>query len=328
MSRLTRRQTVTGIASAVAAAPLVHAPAFAQSSYPNRPVKVIVPFAAAGPSDLIARIIAEAVGPKLGQNLVIENRPGGGANIGIGLAARAEPDGYTLLITTSAIAINPSLYKKVSFDPFKDFVPIADLAVSPQTLSVKTGFAKTLAEVIAKAKAEPGKLNYSSPGVGTQSQLTVELLKIRAGIDMVHIPFSGGPSAAQAIVNGTAQFGVNALPSSEGLIQGGLIHAVAISSEKRWPTLPDVPTLVEAGFPGFVSETFAGLFAPAGTPREIVDLLAREVMAALKSPEVGERARKAGFLVVGAGPESLARRVAEQYATNREVIQKSGIPLR
>ena len=246
---LHRRDFIAGTA-AIAASAALPAPSLAQSNYPSRPIRVIVPFAAGGPSDIIARVLAEALYQPLGQSVVIENRAGGGANIGIGMAARAEPDGYTLLATTSAIVINPSLYKTIPFDPIKSFAPISDLAISSQMLSVMPGYANSLAELIAKAKAEPGKLNYSSPGAGTQAQLTVELLKLRAGIDITHVPFSGGPPAVQALMTGTVQMVTNAVPTSEALARQGAIRALAVSGEKRWPSLPDVPTLVESGYPG------------------------------------------------------------------------------
>lgn len=315
---------MTGAASAAAACTLP-APSLAQSQYPSRPIRVIVPFAAGGPSDIIARVLAEALYQPLGQSVVIENRAGGGANIGIGLAARAEPDGYTLLATTSAIVINPSLYKTIPFDPIKSFAPISDLAISSQMLSVMPGYAHSLAEFIAKAKAEPGKLNYSSPGAGTQAQLTVELLKLRAGIDITHVPFSGGPPAVQALMTGTVQMVTNAVPTSEALARQGTIKALAVSGEKRWPSMPDVPTLVESGYPGFVTDTFAGLFAPAGTPPEIVDKLAKTVQAVLARPEVAAKASQAGFQVIGGGPEVLAARVVREVAFNREIITRAGI---
>jgi tripartite-type tricarboxylate transporter receptor subunit TctC len=312
---------------ASAAAGLAAAPrATAQPApYPNRPVRVIVPFAAGGPSDIIARIVADALQPQLGQSAIIDNRAGGGANIGIGLAARAEADGYTLLITTSAFVINPSLYKKIPFDPIKDFSPISDLAISPQMLSVLPGYVNTLAEFIAKAKAAPGMLNYSSPGVGTQAQLTVELLKLRAGIDIVHVPFSGGPPAVQALLSGSVQLVTNAVPTSEKLAQAGTIHPLAVSGRERYFALPNVPTLVESGFFGFVTDTFVGMFAPAGTPQPIIDRLASATRAVLTNPEVRGRARQAGFEVTAGGPDALAKRVVEEVAFNRDIIQKAGI---
>ncbi len=322
---LLHRRDLLARAAAAALACACPAPAIAQGSYPTRPIRVIVPFAAGGPSDIIARILADALYQPLGESVVIENRPGGGANIGIGIAARAEPDGYTLLATTSAIVINPSLYKTIPFDPIKSFAPISDLAISSQMLSVMPGFANSLAEFIAKAKAQPGKLNYSSPGLGTQAQLTVELLKLRAGIDITHVPFTGGPPAVQALMSGTVELVTNAVPTSEALARQGTIRALAVSGEKRWSSLPDVPTLIECGYPGFVTDTFAGLFAPAGTPKDIVDKLAKAVQAAMARPEVVEKARKAGFEVIGGSPDVLAARVVREVAFNRDIVTRAGI---
>jgi tripartite-type tricarboxylate transporter receptor subunit TctC len=322
ISKPNRRRILAGMTGAAAA---LATPALGQGAYPTRPIRVIVPFAAGGPSDIIARIMAEALYAPLGQSLVIENRAGGGANIGIGLAARAEPDGYTLLITTSAIVINPSLYKTIPFDPMTSFAPICDLAISSQMLSVMPDFATSLADFIAKAKAQPGKLNYSSPGVGTQAQLTVELLKLRAGIDITHVPFSGGPPAVQALMTGTVQFVTNAVPTSEALARQGTIRALAVSGEKRWPSLPDVPTLVESGYPGFVTDTFAGMFAPAGTPKEIIERLAKASHEVLTKPEVIDKARRAGFVVIGGGPEALAARVRREVAFNKDIVARAGI---
>jgi tripartite-type tricarboxylate transporter receptor subunit TctC len=320
--RIDRRRFIGAAAAGFAVA----APrrSFAQA-YPNRTIRVIVPFAAGGPSDIIARIVADALQPRLGQSVVIDNRAGGGANIGIGSAARAEADGYTLLITTSAIVINPSLYKKIPFDPVKDFAPICDLAISPQMISVLPGYANTLAEFIAKANEAKGKLNYSSPGLGTQAQLTVELLKLRAGIDITHVPFTGGPPAVQALLSKSVELVTNAVPTSEKLVHAGTIHALAVSGKDRWFSLPDVPTLVESGFPGFITDTFVGLFAPVATPKDIVARLAAETQAALNNPEVIARARGAGFQIIGGGPEVLAERVVREVALNREIIEKAGI---
>jgi len=325
---LHRRQFLARTLS-TAAALTVMCPAISRAAtYPTRPIRVIVPFAAGGPSDIIARILAEALYEPLGQSIVIENRPGGGANIGIGLVARAEPDGYTLLTTTSAIVINPSLYKTIPFDPVKSFAPICDLAISSQMLSVMPGFADTLADFIAKAKAQPGVLNYSSPGVGTQAQLTVELLKLRAGIDITHVPFSGGPPAVQALLSGIVQLVTNAVPTSEALVHQGTIKAIAVSGEKRWPSLPDVPTLVESGYPGFVTDTFAGLFAPAGTPQDIVDKLASVTQAAMAKPAVIDKAKRAGFQIIGGGPDALRARVVREVAFNHDIIARAKIEQR
>ncbi len=324
--KFNRRRFLGAAAGFAAAAPAVMTSSLSfGQAYPNRPIRVIVPFAAGGPSDIIARIVTDAMGPRLGQSMVIDNRAGGGANIGIGQAARAEPDGYTVLITTSAIVINPSLYKKIPFDPIKDFAPICDLAISPQMLSVLPGYVNTLAEFIARAKAAKGKLNYSSPGLGTQAQLTVELLKLRAGIDITHIPFTGGPPAVNALLSKSVELVTNAVPTSEKLVHAGTLHPLAVSGKDRWFSLPKVPTLVESGFPGFVTDTFVGLFAPTGTPKEILARLATEAQAALKNPEVVARARGAGFQIIGGGPDALAQRIVREVALNREIIKKAGI---
>ena len=323
--KFNRRCFLGAAAGFAAAAPIMSPSLSFGQAYPNRPIRVIVPFAAGGPSDIIARIVAQAMESRLGQTMVIDNRAGGGANIGIGQAARAEPDGYTVLITTSAIVINPSLYKKIPFDPIKDFAPICDLAISPQMLSVLPGYVNTLAEFIAKAKEAKGKLNYSSPGLGTQAQLTVELLKLRAGIEITHIPFTGGPPAVGALLSKSVELTVNAVPTSEKLVHDGTIHPLAVSGKDRWFSLPKVPTLVESGFPGFITDTFVGLFAPGGTPKEIVDRLATEAQTALKNPDVIARARGAGFEIIGGGPEILAERLVREVALNREIIQKAGI---
>jgi tripartite-type tricarboxylate transporter receptor subunit TctC len=192
-------------------------------------------------------------------------------------------------------------------------------------LSVMPGTAKTLGEFIAKAKAAKGKLNYSSPGLGTQAQLTVELLKLRAGIDMTHIPFTGGPPAVQALLSKSVDLVTNAVPTSEKLVHAGTINALAVSGKDRWFSLPQVPTLVEAGFPGFITDTFVGLFAPIATPKDVVARLAAEAQTALKDPAVVKRAQGAGFQVIGGGPEVLAARVVREVALNREIIKKAGI---
>ena len=236
-NRVNRRRFLGAAAGFAAVAPIMAPGLSFGQAYPSRPIRVIVPFAAGGPSDIIARIVADAMRPRLGQSMVIDNRAGGGANIGIGQAARAEPDGYTVLITTSAIVINPSLYKKIPFDPSKDFAPICDLAISPQMLSVLPGYVNTLAEFIAKAKEAKGKLNYSSPGLGTQAQLTVELLEAarrhRHHPCSVHRRAAGGGGAAVEVGRARDQCGADQRearpcrhpPSAGGERQGPLVLA-------------------------------------------------------------------------------------------------------
>ena len=231
--------------AALSAAP---APACAQTSYPTRTITMIVPFAAGGPTDIIARILAQSLSQSLGQSVIIDNRAGGGGNLGIAMVARANPDGHTLLLTSTAIAVNPGLFESLPYDPIKDFAPISELVNAPNVLFVKPDSGITsIADLVAKAKAEPNKYNYASPGVGTKSHLTGELLKLRAGINIQHIPYRGGGPATQALVAGTVQVGSVALAPVEPLIKSGTVKALAVTGANRWWSLPDVPTMIEFG---------------------------------------------------------------------------------
>jgi tripartite-type tricarboxylate transporter receptor subunit TctC len=242
------------------------------------------------------------------------------------IAARAAPDGYTLLLTSTAIAVNPALYNNLPYDPFRDFVPICELVNAPNVLFVRADSdIKSVADLIARAKAAPGALNYSSPGAGTKSHLTVEQLKLRAGIDMVHIPYRGGGPATMAVLEGTVHVGSVALAPVEPLIKEGKFRALAVTGAERWFSLPEVPTMIESNFPGFVSDTFNALFAPAGTPPEIVALLARESQAALKTPEAREQAHRAGYQIVGGTPEELAARLKSEIPAVKELVSRLGI---
>jgi tripartite-type tricarboxylate transporter receptor subunit TctC len=295
-------------------------------AYPDRPITLLVPFAPGGPTDIIARILAVSLSQSLGQQVIVDNRPGAAGNIGMGVAARARPDGYTLLLTSTAIAVNPALYKNLPYDPFKDFVPVSELVNAPNVLIVhRDSGINTLADLIAQAKADPAKFNYASPGAGTKSHLTGELLKFRAGIEMVHVPFRGAGPATQAVVARTTQVGSVALPPAEPLIKSGELRALAVTGAERWFSLPDVPTMIESGFPNFISDTFNALFAPAGTPPEILALLLKESQAALRRPETREAARRAGFEIVGGTPEQLGARVAAEVPAVRELVERAGI---
>jgi tripartite-type tricarboxylate transporter receptor subunit TctC len=298
----------------------------AHAGYPERPITFLVPFAAGGPTDIIARILASALSQSLGQNVIVDNRAGAAGNIGMGMAARATPDGYTLLLTSTALAVNPALFKNLPYDPFKDFIPITELVNAPNVVFVRTDSdIKTLQELIAQAKASPDKFNYASPGAGTKSHLTGELLKLRAGINMVHIPFRGGGPATQAVVAGTTQVGSVAIAPVEPLVKGGQLRALAMTAAERWFSLPDVPTMIELGFPDFVSDTFNALFAPAGTPPDIVALLAKESRAAMQRPEVRDAARKSGYEIVAGTPEQLAKRLATEVPLVQDLVARTGI---
>jgi tripartite-type tricarboxylate transporter receptor subunit TctC len=301
-------------------------PVPAQAAYPERVISLIVPFPAGGPTDIIARIVSVAFQKSLGQSVIVDNRGGGGGNVGMGIVARANPDGYTLLLTSTAIAVNPALYQTLPYDPIKDFAPICELVNAPNVLFVRADSGiKTIAELIARAKAAPGVLNYSSPGAGTKSHLTAEQLKLRAGIDMVHIPYRGGGPATMAVLEGTVHVGSVALAPVEPLIKEGKFTALAVTGAERWFSLPDVPTMIESGFPGFVSDTFNALFAPAATPPEIIALLARESQAALKTPEARAAAQRAGYQIVAGTPEQLAARLASEIPAVKELVVRLGI---
>lgn len=299
----------------------VATPIFAQSGYPNKPIRIIVPFGPGGSSDVIARILAVRLQQVLGQGVVVENRAGAGSNIGTAAAARAEPDGYTLLLTTSAFVANPSLYKSVPYDPFKDFAPIADLAVAPNILvaNAKTGI-RSLADLIARAKAAPDKLNCSSAGNGTTPHLSLELLKARAGINITHVSYPGGGPATQAVLAGTTELFFSSMPNVHEHVLTGTVIALAVTSGQRWPDLPEVPTFVEAGFPDFVTDTIHILLAPAGTPPAIINRLARETVAILQQPEMKERLQQSGYLTVAGGPEVLKARIAREVPFYRDIV--------
>jgi tripartite-type tricarboxylate transporter receptor subunit TctC len=298
----------------------------AQAAWPERPITLIVPFAPGGPTDIIARILATSLHMSLGQPIIIDNRAGAAGNTGMGVAAHATPDGYTLLLTSTSIAVNPALFKNLPYDPFRDFVPISELVNAPNVLIVKSSSTiMTLADLVAQAKANPDRFNYSSPGAGTKSHLTGELLKLRAGIEMVHVPYRGAGPATLAVLEGTVQVGSVALPPAEPLIKDGQLRALAVTGAQRWFSLPDVPTMIEAGYPNFVSDTFNALFAPAGTPPDIVAKLVKESRAAFDNPQAREQARKAGFEIVAGTPEQLSARVAAEVPAVRDLVTRAGI---
>src|SRR5438552_9491935 len=253
---------------------------------------MIGPFAPAGPTDIMARILVAHLGEALGGTAIVENKPGAGGNIGIGGVAHAEPDGYTLLITSSAYVVNPGLYAKIPYDPYTDFAPIAELGTSPNVILAdpKLGI-NSIAELLARAKAEPNLFNYASPGIGTTPHLSGELLKIVGGVQITHVPYSGAGPAIQAILGGTVQLCVAALPPAHPYIEAGTLKALAVTGANRWFDLPQVPTMVELGYPDFVADTFQGFLAPARTPPEIVGLLSRKDIDVLHDPTIADELR-------------------------------------
>jgi tripartite-type tricarboxylate transporter receptor subunit TctC len=314
------------VLSAVVAAALLCLDPGDASAYPDRNILLIVPFAPGGPTDIIARIISAAFQKSLGQSVVVDNRGGAAGNIGMTAAARAVPDGYTLLLTSTAIAVNPALFNNLGYDPFKDFVPISELVNAPNVIVVRTDSGVTsIGELVAHAKAAPGTFNYASPGVGTKSHLSGEELKLRAGIQMTHVPYRGAGPAALAVLEGTVQVGSVALAAAESLVKSGQLRALAVTGAKRWFSLPDVPTMVESGYPGFVSDTFNALFAPAGTPAPVVSVLVKESQASLRTLEALAQAHSAGFEVVAGTPEQLSARLAAEIPAVKALVARIGI---
>jgi tripartite-type tricarboxylate transporter receptor subunit TctC len=297
----------------------------ARAAWPERTITIIVHFAPGGANDLLGRLIALELAPVLGQSVVVENRPGANGNIGLTAAAHAEPDGYTLVVASGVVVVNPSI-GKAGYDPLKDFAPIAYLGYSPNVILTRPGSGiASIADLIAKAKANPGRISFSSPGVGSISQLAVELLKIRTGIDLLHVPYSGAAPAAQAAIAGTTDLASVAVAGLMGPISSGALTAIAQTGKERWPDLPEVPTLAQAGIENAVVETSQMLLAPAGTPKPIVDRLAKEVLAILQKPDLRERMMQAAFAVSPEGPEQLRVRMAHEVPMWHEVVEKAGI---
>jgi tripartite-type tricarboxylate transporter receptor subunit TctC len=294
--------------------------------YPERPIKIIVPFAPAGPTDIMARVLSTHLGDAIGGIFIIENKPGAGGNIGIGTAAHAEPDGYTLLVTSSAYVVNPGLYAKIPYDPYKDFAPIAELGTSPNVFvaNPQAGI-DSIAGLIARAKADPNELNYASPGIGTTPHLSSELLKIVSGVQITHVPFSGAGPAIQAVLGGTTQVACAALPPARPLIQSGALKALAVTGANRWFDLPDVPTMIELGYKDFIADTFQGFLAPAKTSPAIIELLSAKSIQILKTPAIAEQLRNDGFEVIANGPDGMRKRIEDEVPKWRAVVAKAGI---
>jgi tripartite-type tricarboxylate transporter receptor subunit TctC len=326
--RPSRREILrsAGLTAVAMAAPGLALQQARAAGYPERTIKVIVPFAPAGPTDIMARILTTHLGEAIGGTVIVENKPGAGGNIGIGAAAHADPDGYSLLITSSAYVVNPGLYAKIPYDPYKDFAPIAELGTSPNVILVgpKLGI-NSIAELVARAKADPNELNYASPGIGTTPHLSAELFKIVAGIQITHVPYSGAGPAIQAIVGGTTQVAFAALPPAHPLIESGTLKALAVTGAHRWFDLPDVPTMVELGYKDFISDTFQGFLAPAKTPPAVVEMLAAKSIEILKRPAISEQLRNNGFEVIGNGPDGMKKRIDDEVPKWRDIVAKAGI---
>lgn len=280
------------------------------ANYPSRPVKVIVPFAPGGVTDSVARLWAQRMSVELGQQFYVENHAGGGSNVGMGVAARQAPDGYSLLVGASSFITNPALYKKIPYDPFKDFTPVSIMASTPAVLIVHPSLpANTFQELVALVRANPGKYSYGMPGLGTPNHLMVELLKLTFRLDLVTVPFPGGGPAVQSTIAGHTPIASVALTSIPALVEAGQLRALAVSGDKRAALLPQVPTLQELGVPEPVPDTFTGVLAPAGTPKEIVHKLNGTTVKVLAAPDVRQQIANLGSEPVLSTPAEFEARL-------------------
>jgi tripartite-type tricarboxylate transporter receptor subunit TctC len=328
-STLSRRRMIKG-AGALAAG--LAAPAFlhvrsAYAAYPDRTVKIVVANTPGGPSDIVGRIVAAALQQSTGKTFIIENIGGAGGNIGFGNAARSTPDGYTILLVTNAWSVNVTLFNKIPYDPLKDFVGVSELATSPNTFVVKSELpAKTMKEFVALAKAEPDKFNCATPPIGTTPQIQLEVLKLRETLPkLTDVVFKGGGDALAALLGGTVQLSSGSLPPAAPHIKAGTLRCLAVTGETRWPDMPDVPTMQEAGYKDFVFATDTALVAPAKTPPEIVKWLEAETLKVLGTPEMKDKLYKAGFQVRPKGADAAWARVTKEITMFKDIIEKAGI---
>jgi tripartite-type tricarboxylate transporter receptor subunit TctC len=316
----------TAFGTIAAAMLLATSIAQAQAPYPNRPVKMIAPFAPGGPVDVVARVLAPKLSENFGQQFYVENHPGGSGNIGTALVAKAPPDGYTILVISSTLVVNPSLFEKLGFDTLTDLAPVSLIGVSPQVLLVNPAVPATnLKELIAWVRASPGQYSYAHAGLGTPGYLSGEMLKQAFGLDLVAVSFNGGGPAITSTIGGHTPIVFTSIASAAGHIKGGSLRAIAVTSAQRSSALPDVPTLAEAGASGQDSEIIAGVLAPGGTPPEIIDRLHREIVKVVAAPDVRERLATLGFEPIGSTPKEFAERIKQEIAQWAKVIKSAGI---
>ena len=318
-----------GLATLALSGALSFSAAHAQSTYPNKPIKFVVPYSAGTTTDVIARVYADKLGKVLGQNIIVDNKAGAGGNISAESVARAAPDGYTLTFSTSAThATNPALYKNVNFDPIKDFTHIALMVAAPNMLAINPKIpANNMAELIAYAKKNPGKLTYISAGSGTSPHMAGELLKTMAGIDIVHVPYKGGSPMLIDLIGGQVAMGFDNLPSSMANIRAGKVRALAVTTTTRWPGAPDIPTMIEAGVTGFDVSAWFGLLAPAGTPQPLIDLLSKHLIAILRTDAIKAQFLELGALPVGDTPAEFKRFIEIERDKWSKVAQANNIKL-
>lgn len=298
----------------------------AAQSYPSKPVRMILPFAAGGSTDMTGRALAQKLTEQMGQPVVAENRPGAGGNLGLELGTKAAPDGYTITFTAPQIAVSPALYAKLNYDPIRDFAPISLVAAIQNVLLVHNSVpAKSLKELIQLARSNPGKLNFSSNGAGSTNHLASELLKSKFKLDMVHIPYKGSALQVVALLGGQVDMGVMAVTTAMPMVQSNRLRALAVLADRRVSVLPGVPTSKEAGVDDYVVPFWAGLLAPAATPREIINYLNAEIHKALVAPDLKKRLAASGVETLINTPEQFANFIKSEMARYAAVVKSAGI---
>jgi tripartite-type tricarboxylate transporter receptor subunit TctC len=313
-------------AALLASAPATHTSAQTAGGYPNRPVKLVIPFPPGGPLDIIGRAIAQKAGEDWGQSVVVDNRPGAGGNIGADIVAKSPPDGYTILMgALSTHAVNPSLYAKMPYDAVKDFAPISLVAITPNVLVVNASLPVNSAkEFVAYAKANSGKLAFGSGSNGSAGHLAGELFKVETGTDIVHVPYKGGAPATQALLAGDTQFMFDNLANAMPQVKAGKLKALAVTTAERSRLAPDLPTMAEAGLPGFDISTWFGLLAPAGTPKDVIAKWNAEVTKILNSPDMRERLTAQGAEPAPNTPEQFAAFIQSEVPKYARIVKISG----
>lgn len=296
--------------------------------YPNRPIRFIVPFAPGGTSDLVGRLVGAKIGEALGETVVVDNRAGAGSTIGASLAAKAPADGHTILVSHVGLAINETLYAKLPYSALKDLVPVARVGAAPNAVVIpKASPVKTVRDLVAMAKKEPGKLDYSSGGVGSSGHLSVALLEYVAGVRFNHVPYKGGGPSMNALVGGQVHFAIPALPTAVPHVKAGRIRMLGVTGAKRSPAVPDVPTVAEAGVPGYDFDAWFGVFAPAGTPKAIISRLNQVIVKAVDMPELREQLARAGLDPESSTPDQLGNLLRADVAKWAKIIKAAGIPI-
>lgn len=315
------------VAAVVLAAIFGATPGAILAQSPGGVVRIVIPFAPAGSADVLARLLQAPLQEELQQTVIVENHAGAGSNIGTSEVSRAKPDGRTLLITTSAFVVNPSLYQNANYD-YSKLEPIAVLPPAPTVFAVspKQDGIKSVADLVARAKADPQKFNYSSPGNGTTPQLMMELFKLTTGAAVTNIPYNGGGPATQALMTGTVDILSTALPGAQGQIRGGTMKGIALSTDERWPTLPDVPTFKEVGYPDVSLSNLHFFLAPPGTPPAEIERISKAALKVVARDDIKKRLIDLGFVPTAEGPEATKARIAKEVAFYKDLIARAKIP--